>query len=339
MKVKDAQMARALDALDPGVRLFLLYGPDEAGSRALAGRLDRAMGPDGERIDLDGATLKDDPARLADEAASISMFGDRRYIRVVGGDECAASITALLELETDANPVVMIAGALKPASALLKATLDHPATLACISYKPEGASAEALAVTIGRGVGLRLGPGVARRLADNCLGDRGVLEREIEKIALCLDAAPDRPRDASEEALDAIGADLGESDTGKLVNAVMAGDVAATARALLEIEADNAWVPALRALQRRIVLLARMRSEVDAGKSSGAVVGAMGKSLFWKDKDAVSRDLGRWPSAKLATASARVFAAEGAMMARGTAGHVLAGEELITIARVAERLR
>ena len=87
MKVKEAQIGRALDnpisnGPDGSIRLFLLYGPDESGSRALAARLERAMGPGAERIDLDGATLKEDPARLADEAASFSLFGEKRHIRV-----------------------------------------------------------------------------------------------------------------------------------------------------------------------------------------------------------------------------------------------------------------
>ena len=53
MKANRGQMERALDAPGQGaaadVRFFLLYGPDEAGSQALAKRLERAMGPQAER--------------------------------------------------------------------------------------------------------------------------------------------------------------------------------------------------------------------------------------------------------------------------------------------------
>ncbi len=339
MKVSETQITRGLDTADQSVRLFLLHGPDDAGSRALAARLERALGPDAERIDLDGATLKDDPARLADEAAAFSLFGGRRHIRVTGGDECAAAVLALLEADITGNPVVVIAGALKPTSALMKAALNHPAVFAFPQYKPESAGLESLAISIGRTCGLRLHPGVAARLGANCLGDRAILEREIEKLALYLDAAPDRPRDASEAALHATGADLGETDTSRLVNAVLGGDLAVVTGQLTEIEHDNAWVPALRALQRRLILLARLRSEVDAGKSSGAVVASLGKSLFFKEQPAVTAQLTRWTSSRLATASARLFASERALMASGTAGHVIAAEELIAITRVGQRLR
>lgn len=339
MKVKEPQITRALDNPDGKVRLYLLYGPDDAGSRALAARFEQAMGPDAERIDLDGSVLKDDPARLADEAASFSLFGGKRHIRVSGGDDCTDAVVALLEAEAVGNPVVMIAGALKPASSLMKAALDHPDVLAFQGYKPEGAGLETLAVSVGRAYGLRMQPGVAVRLGANCLGDRAVLEREIEKLALYLDAAPDRPREASEDALAAIGADIAEANTTRLVNAVLGGDLTTVTAELTEVEAGNGWVPAIRALQRRLILLARLRSDVDAGKSASAAVAALGKALFFKEQPVVTAQLSRWSSARLATASTRLFASERAIMASGTAGSVIAAEELIAIARVGQRLR
>src|SRR3546814_14529575 len=83
-----AQIESALKAPDNATRFVLLHGPDEAGSRALAKVLGAAMGAEAERIELGGAELKADPARLADEAASISPFGGARYIVVeAAGDE------------------------------------------------------------------------------------------------------------------------------------------------------------------------------------------------------------------------------------------------------------
>jgi len=95
VKANRGQIEKALDAPPSDIRFFLLYGPDEAGSTALARRLERAMGPGAERVDLDVATLREDPARLADEAASFSMFGDKRWVRINGmGDESLPAVTA-----------------------------------------------------------------------------------------------------------------------------------------------------------------------------------------------------------------------------------------------------
>ena len=81
MKANRAQIERGVAA--PAAHpFFLLHGPDQSGSRALARRIAAAMGAEAERIELSGAELRADPARLADEAASISLFGGARYILV-----------------------------------------------------------------------------------------------------------------------------------------------------------------------------------------------------------------------------------------------------------------
>jgi DNA polymerase-3 subunit delta len=340
VKVKEAQISRALDNPDGAVRLYLLYGPDDAGSRALAARLDRSMGSDAERIDLDGATLKDDPARLADEAASISLFGGRRYIRVIGGDECTAAVASLLEATITGDPVVLVAGALKPTSTLLKRALDDPHVMGCASYKAEGSSADDLAVNLGRTHGLRLTRAAAHQLASSCLGDRAILEREIEKMALYLDAAPDRPRDCDIDVIDIIGAGLGEVDTSAVVDAMMSGNLGVLAHEINVMSEGSAGaIPILRGISRRLLLLARLRAEVDSGKSAGAVIASVGKALFFKEKDAVAVQLSRWDSTRLQTAANRIFEIEQAIKKTRTAGEVLALNELTAIGRVAERLR
>src|SRR3546814_2504398 len=46
MKAGRAEIARAVDKPDPALRLLLLHGPDEAGSRALGARYEKALGAD-----------------------------------------------------------------------------------------------------------------------------------------------------------------------------------------------------------------------------------------------------------------------------------------------------
>ena len=66
----------------------------------------------------------------------------------------------------------------------------------------------------------------------------------------------------------------------------------------------------LRAMLRRISLLARLRAEVEQGSSPAAVMASSGKSLFWKEKDEVGRQLGRWRADLLAKAMTRLVEAE-----------------------------
>ena len=49
-------------------------------------------------VDLESSALKSNPGRLADEAASMSLFGGARHIRITGvGDECLEAFTLLLD--------------------------------------------------------------------------------------------------------------------------------------------------------------------------------------------------------------------------------------------------
>src|SRR3546814_2532017 len=58
-------------------------------------------------------------------------------------------------------------------------------------------------------------------------GDRAIVAREIEKIALFLDAGADRPGEIDDAALDAIGADLGDAEMSRAIAAAVGGDTAA----------------------------------------------------------------------------------------------------------------
>lgn len=341
MIAKRPEVERALDGAGAGYRLILLYGPDESGSRALADRLGKARGTDAERIDLSGATLKADPARLADEASAISLFGTPRYIRVEpAGDEIIEAVTALLELPADGDPVVVVAGALRKDAKLVKLAGSSPAILACASYVPEGADADRIANSMARDAGLLITPDVARRLAIACNGDRAILASEIGKLALFVDAAPDRPRELGHDALDALGAASEEGDMGKLVDAVLDGRLDAVDTALTQLAAEGIeGIPLARAMLRRLHQLAEFRSEVARGNSISSVMASRGKSLFWKDKEAVERQLSRWNPAGLATAIERLMAAERQLKASGTAGPVLLDEELFAIGRAARKMR
>ncbi len=345
MKANRGQMEKALDAPGQGAaantRFFLLYGPDEAGSQALAKRLERAMGPQAERIDLDAPTLREDPARLSDEAAAFSMFGDKRWIRVNGiGDDCLPALNALLDAEAAGNPVIAVAGALKPTSKLAKLALDHKGILACISYQPDGREAEQIAIGIARDGGLRLSSDLARRIVDLSGGDRALMAGEIEKLILYLDAAPDRPAEATAEALDALSADNPETEVGPLVNAVLGGDLRAMHRELTALaQAGAAMAAVIRPLLTRAMLLATIRDAFDASGRLEAAVDQAGRAGFWKEKGLVTRQVRLWDAPGIARVIQRLLAAERSSRGGRGLGDLMVRHELLAIARQAARER
>ncbi len=341
MKANRAQVEKALKGRSADIRFFLLYGPDEAGSRALGRLLAAAMGAEAERVDLSGSELKSDPARLADEAASISLFGGARYIWVEpAADDAAAAAEALVEATTAGNPVIMIGGALKPASRLLKLALAAPCAMAFASYVPEGADADKMVLEMARDMGLGMRPDLARRIASAAGGNRAIVAQELAKLALFADAAPERPREVDHEALDAIGAANDEGDLSRLVDSVSGGNAALLQAELLRLASEGIeGIALIRAVLRRMTLLAQLRSEVERGNSVDTVMASKGKSLFWKEKPAVSQQLTRWRSDLLAKGIGRLLDAERQVKASGGLGPLAVSEELLAICRQAARLR
>ncbi|MEG3153127.1 DNA polymerase III subunit delta, partial [Sphingomonas sp. ZT3P38] len=322
------------------IRLFLLYGPDEAGASELAARLGRAMGSGAERIDLDGSALKAGPGRLAEEAASMSLFGDARYIRVSGiDDDGTEAVRLLIEAEVAGNPVVAMGGALKGTGRLLKLALAAPSVMAHACYVPDARNASQLAAGIARENGLRLVGGIADRLAVMSGGDRAVLAREIEKLSIYLDAAPDRPREAGVAALEASGAARGDAAMPSAIDAGGEGRAAELGVELARLDhAGVSSIPLRRQLVRRLMALAEMRADIDRGASPDEAVKK--HRVFFKEEMSTKIALRRWTSPMLARGVERARQAERAMTkAGGNAGQVMADEALTTLARAAARSR
>ncbi len=337
MKASANQIRQALAAPRPAVRLYLLHGPDEAGAGALAAILGTAMGVGAERIDLDGATLRSDPARLADEATSMSLFGDPRWIRITAtGEESLTALSALLEADAAANPVVAIAPSVRTSAKIVKLAIDSPHAMAFACYAPTAQDAERLAVTLAGEQGLRLAPGTAARLVAASSGDRAVMAQEIDKLALYLDAAPDRPHELDHAAIDAVGADLDEAETTRAVEALVEGRPDHLAEELARLsESGTSPIPWLRQLARRLSALGEMRAEIARGESADTVMKR--HRIFFREEAATARALRRWSPQMIAGALTRIRIAERAIMAPANAGGVLAEETVLYLARALAR--
>ena len=336
MKSDRRGFERLLDKPEPGTRFYLFYGYDEGQSRAHAERLLNGLAA--EKVSVAAAAAKSDPAILADEAAAIDMFGGRRAIWVEpAGDEICEAVEALLDASAAESPVIAVGGALRKTSKLLKLAEAHRLALAHVSYELNERDNERLIEDLARGQGLRLAPGLAARIASACGGDRGVVAQELAKIALYLGASPERPAQVDAGALEAIGAGS-EGEWMGIGDSALAGDAREVADQLMRAPAGAEPVTVVRALQRRLLMLARLRAKVDQGQSVGDAMASVGKALFFKDKELVGKLLNQWNSAKLARVAERAGELERALMRGDSPPPVEAlGEELIAIARTAWR--
>jgi DNA polymerase-3 subunit delta len=340
MKAAKGSLAAAIDRPDPAIRFYLFHGPDEAGSRALAMQLLKGLG-NAEKFVMLGQAVKADPAVLTDEAGAISLFGGKRAIWIEpAGDEIAEGVEALLEAPASESAVIAIGGALRKTSALLKLAEAHPLALSHISYVPEGRDLDRLVTELGQSVGLRITPDMAQRLASASASNQAIVAQELEKFALFLDADPSRPRELDHETVDLIGADSAESDLMRLGDLALAGKMAELLDELARLpHGGSEAIPILRALQRRLLMLAPLRAKIEQGERPDGVMASMGKALFWKDKPLVQRLLTTWSADRIAEAASRVAALERQVMLSPVDDEAALGETLVTLARAAGRGR
>ena len=340
MKAAKVSLAKALERPDAAIRFYLFHGPDESGSRALAIQLLKGLG-DAEKFIVMGQSVKSDPAALADEAGAMALFGGKRAIWIEpAGDEIAEGVAALLDAPASESAVVALAGTLRKTSALLKLAEAHPAAFSHCSYVPEGRDMERVVIDLGLSVGLRVTPDLARRLASAANNNQAIAAQELEKFALFLGAAPASPKELDHATVDLLGADAAEGDLMRLGDLALAGRMDELLDELSRLpHGGSEAIPILRALQRRLLMMAPLRARIEHGERVDAVMTSMGKALFWKDKPLVQRLLSTWPAERLAEAAARVSALERQVMLSPVSDEAALGETLVTIARAAARNR
>ena len=335
MKVDAARIAAIARRWPDDVRLVLLHGADSAASRDLGDLVARQFADVGNPLAVTtvaGAGLGADPQGLVAASGSVSMFGDRTLVRVDGIDENGLDAVEALLAAPRGNPVVAVASAFKKGSKLLALAEKSPMIASQISYEPSLRDALRLATEIGNEMGLKPSRDAAALVFETAGGDRMIMRRELEKLALYLDATPGAPQVLDIAAVATLSASAGDADQFGLGAAVAGGQTTLVADLLARLPAGMGIV-ALRAVERRFGLLLSLRPSVDAGASAQAVVDAARPPIFWKEKDAVVAELSAWSSAAIAMALGKLLGAERAIKSRGSPGDIMAHAALLDLAR------
>jgi DNA polymerase III subunit delta len=338
-KLSEKDFVAAIESR-PEIRLFFVFGQDESSISSIASSLAARLG-DSEAIDIDSAKLRGDPALLADEAASQSLFGRARHIRLTfAREEGLDAVTNLLSAEQAGNPVIATAGDLKKTSKLRTLVEGSPRALSYICYPPSEAEAVDQAVAMAGSLGLRIDRTLAAQIVRYTGQDRRLAAMELEKLSLYYDAAPERMVTVERDALSSLAAETAEEDINALVNQMLGGEVKLLGRTIIEARAVGIEaIRIVRALQRRVAMLTGMRAKVEAGAEPGSVVRG-NRAVFWKEQDMFVRQLRQWSAARLAGLNGHLLELEAKLMATGgDLTETVLEQELVRIARAAARSR
>jgi DNA polymerase-3 subunit delta len=341
MKLPPSRIAGFLQRPDPAIRAILLYGPDEGLVRERAEAAARSVCPDLKdpfRVaDLMAVGLAADPARLADEAAQLSLAGGRRVVRVRGaGDALAKLFAGFLESTPGEALVVVEAGELPSRSALRRAfeTARAAVAIGCYPDTPRELAAvirETLAarrVTASRDAG--------QFLVDHLGGDRLLTRSELEKLALY---AGEGGRVELEDAR------LSVSDTAALelddaVIAAAEGDAERVERVLGRVlQEGESPVSIIRALLRHLHRLHALTALLAAGASVDEVLRAARPPIFFKQEGSFRHQLGLWTEGRLRPLLDRVAKAELNMKTTGLPAETICREAMLGVAQAAREGR
>lgn len=353
MKAKTHEFARGLPRNAAQASIFFFCGPDEAGAWEAAKRVVESLPEAGERIELSGAELKNDPARLGDEARSASLFGEKRHIIVrCSGDEAHDALAVLIETSEAgagaAAPVIVVATSATDKSRTAKLLEKRADALVAMFYPPDLSTVAAAVRTMADAAGLRLGGDLADRMAGASGLDLRLARSEVDKLALYVGADPQAPRPATPEDLDAIGAATEEDGFQSIVNAVLGGELAALPHELKRMSEHGLNpVGLLLALERRAALLARIMAHLGPRGSIGNLDrGAKARlGIFWKEEGEIARQYARWSlpaergsrQRRLDRLIPRLVALHRNLLANSQAAELLLAQDLAQIARFAAR--
>ena len=344
MRLKPAEIEAFINDGGRGIKLVLIYGPDEGlvreHSQSLTAKILDDPSDPFSLLDLSEDEYRSDPARLHDEFGAISMFGGNRVIRVrFKSDRYGKQIKEFTEnlesggLSGDAT-IILEAGDLKPSSVLRKTCEASKSAIALPCYQDDSRSIKALASKMLKEFNIQHTNEVLDVLADSLGSDRAMTRREIEKLILFKSSHPNNALEEQDiEACLTAANTLGLED---VTYSAFSGDVRLLTKSLdrcfLQTEQP---VTIIRALSRHVERLRIARLAMDRGASHRAAVDQLRPKPHFRRRSAFERQLQSWGSGKINKAIELLYEAERHCKTTGMPAETICTQTSLRIARAA----
>lgn len=313
MKIPASRADAFATSPDPDVRAILIYGPDTGLVRERLNALTRAVAgaPDDPfRVsEFSADQLRDDPARLGDEAAALALTGGRRVVRVRDATDTTAQVfSKFLDAPFGDSLVLVEGGDLGPRSKLRAAfeKADIAAALPC--YSDEARSLEGLVRSSLKAEGMGITSDALGWLTDHLGGDRAQTRREIEKLIVYAGASSSGGETmiTEDDVLACVGdnAAMGLDD---LIYAIGDGDQTTAQRVYGRLVAEAVSpISTLTSVVRHFMRLHETRGRLADGKSMEQATASLRPPVFFKHKRRFQSQANKW-SEKLITRSLQIL--------------------------------
>jgi DNA polymerase III subunit delta len=320
---------------DQAIRAVLLYGPDAGLVSERADTLARTVCQDLKdpfRVaDLSGSALAVDPARLADEAAQMSLIGGRRVIRVrEAADRLGGLFAGFLDTAPGDGFIVVEASNL-PGSSALRRVFDASPRAAAIGCYPDTLRDRSAVIRDTLRAHTITASGEATQYLIEHLGSDRLLTRvELEKLALYAG-------EGNQIELDDVRLSIGDSAALATDDAVMSaaeGDAARVDRVLDRVfQEGESPVSVARAMLRHLHRLHMLAARLAAGATIAEVVRTARPPIFYRQEDSFKRQLMLWDEAGLRAQLDRIAQAELHMKLTGLPAETVCRKAMLAVAQ------
>jgi DNA polymerase-3 subunit delta len=339
MIVKSGEADRFVAKPPPKIAATLIFGPDQGLVRERAEAMAKTVVPDltdAFRVsELDDSTLAADPARLADEAAALSMMGGRRVVRVRGaGNGLAKLFESFLEDPKGDALVVVEAGDLAKSASLRKIfeEADNAAAIAC--YPDSERDLPDLVRNALKSEGLSIGAEALDDAVSRLGSDRGVTRRELEKLAIYAHGQ----KSVSLEDVRATLGDESEVRAEEVCDAAGEGDLPRLDAALTRLWAsDESPVMVVRAAMSHFQRLLSARAALERKESLDAAMRKMWPPIHFSRTASFKAQAGRWGEDRLGEALDLLLETEVLCKTTSVPSEAALGRALFNIAAMARQ--
>lgn len=303
--VRAADIGRKFKAFANLPAIVLVFGPDRGlvteTAQRLAALFDEGSDPFA-LVRLDAAAVTADPARLTDEARTVSLFGDRRLIWVRdGASKNLSPAMAPLLSDPPTDAVVLVeAGDLRRGTGLRKEVEAHATAAAVYCPADDDKALDRMIEEEAALFDLTVAPDARAALRDNLGADRAASRAEVSKV--CLHAAGSGALTLAD--VEAVAADVASSALSEAIDTAFLGDRAALEPLLARALSDNAPSSVLVIAQRSSHTLEAAAALVARGAAPQRAVEGLRPPLYGARKAAATTILTRWSAADLRAVSA-----------------------------------
>jgi len=291
--------------------VVLIYGPDKGLVAERAGLFVQNTGISTDdpfsTVRLDAADIDHDPARLGDEARTVSIFGNDRliWIRNAGTQKgLTEAVKWLLQEPSEQIFVLIEAGDLKKGTALRNAVEQAANAMALPCYSDDARAVDRLIDEALTKFNLHILPDAREMLRESLGADRLASRGELEKLCFY---AKGKNTIHVEDVAQTIS-DVSALSQDEIIDAVIGGHLSALDDSFDRQRAGGTSLfSILSAVQRQFQQLQEFRFIMDTErKSASAIIAGSRPQIFFRRQKLVEQALLHWKAERIACAMERL---------------------------------